>query len=314
MWVQVLLVWVFLVMVSAVSAQDSGKGPVLVAEGLEFPEGPAWDGRGHVYVSNCHADYITRINLDGKVVRRWMTASGGDEPFTFQKTNGMRFYRDGSLFVCDFGRKAIIRVVPETGECQLYADKCDGEPFRGPNDLAFDPEGNLYFTDPTGSNENKPVGAVYRVEQGSRKVTRVAEGLAFPNGIAFSADAQTLFVAESNHNRILKYPVQADGRLGQVQVFAELAKYGSGDPDGIALDERGRLWITHYNNHRVIVLNRRGNLSRVILLSHTSPAGPTNITFAGDDLRTVCITDPGNGGVWRMRSEVPGLRLFSFPD
>jgi gluconolactonase len=155
--------------------------PIKVGDGLKAPEGPAYDGLGNVVVSNTGADYVTRFDEQGKAEVLWRASSTA---FTFQKTNGMTYYRDGSLFVCDFGRKVIIRIYPD-GRQELYADQYDGQPFKGPNDLAFDPRGNLYFTDPKGSDEHTPTGCVYRVESGSRKVTRVAEGLAFPNGIYF---------------------------------------------------------------------------------------------------------------------------------
>src|SRR5581483_7240379 len=178
---------------------------VKVGDGLQFPEGPAYDGKGNVVVSNCSADYVTRFDAQGHATVLYKAAA---DSFTFQKTNGMTYYKDGSLFVCDFGRNAIIRIHPD-GKQEVYADRCDGQPFKGPNDLAFDPHGNLYFSDPAGSDEKNPIGCVYRVEQGTRKVTRVAEGMAFPNGVAFSADAKTLYVAESNRFRILRFAVQA---------------------------------------------------------------------------------------------------------
>ena len=64
----------------------------------------------------------------------------------------MVYYKDGSLFACDFGRNAIIRFFPN-GEQEVYVDNFEGKPFSGPNDLAFDPAGNLYFTSPTGSDK-----------------------------------------------------------------------------------------------------------------------------------------------------------------
>ncbi|MCI0494931.1 hypothetical protein L0Z72_07975, partial [candidate division KSB1 bacterium] len=71
-----------------------------VASGLNFPEGPAWDGQGTLYVSNCYGNWITKISNEGPGI--FLHAS--DNPFTFQKTNGLTVFRDGSLFACDFGR------------------------------------------------------------------------------------------------------------------------------------------------------------------------------------------------------------------
>src|SRR5262249_19712250 len=69
---------------------------VKVGDGLQFPEGPAYDGKGNVVVSNCNADYVTRFDAEGKATILYKAAA---DSFTFQKTNGMTYYKDGSLFV-----------------------------------------------------------------------------------------------------------------------------------------------------------------------------------------------------------------------
>jgi WD40 repeat protein len=130
--------------------------PVKIADGLAFPDGPAYNGKGYIFVSNCNADTITRLDDASNKTAAFHRAV---DKFTFLKTNGMTFYEDGTLFACDFERKAILQIHPD-GRMELYADKCDDQGFKGPNDLAFDPEGNLYFTDPTGSDEKNPVGCV----------------------------------------------------------------------------------------------------------------------------------------------------------
>src|SRR4051812_17423998 len=127
-----------------------------VGGGLLFPEGPAYDGRGNVAVSNCNADYVTQFDAAGNAKVLFRASPDG-----FHKTNGMTYFRDGALFACDFGRNAIVRIAPD-GAATVYADHCDGQPFRGPNDLAFDSHGNLYFTDPQGSDDKTRIGCVYR--------------------------------------------------------------------------------------------------------------------------------------------------------
>jgi len=282
---------------------------------LKFPEGPAWDGRGTLYFSNCAADTISRLGPDGDFTYEWMKGSESPEKSPFRKTNGITVFRDGSLFICDYGLNAIVRLDPRTKKGEVYADGCDGEPFRGPNDLAFDPAGNLYFTDPVGSGRDNPVGCVYRVEAGTRKVTRVAGGLAFPNGLAFSADGSFLYVCESHQNRVVRFPVGRDGSLGQMEPFADLSPCGPGEPDGMAVDSSGRLWVTHFGAHCVLIIGTDGKIVRRVEVPHTEANGygPTNIEFAGDDLKTVYITDPGSAALFRMRSDVPGLPLFCSP-
>jgi gluconolactonase len=288
---------------------------VLVASGFRFPEGPAYDGQGNIYCSNCAADYVTRISADGQVEIAYRANHNGDKPFTFLKTNGMTFFRDGSLFACDFERNAIIRIYPD-GHQELVVDRCDGQPFRGPNDLAFDPKGYLYFTDPTGSDASHRIGAIYRVDIVAHKAIKVADSLAFPNGIAFSGDGKWLYVCEDNLNRIIRFRVRKDGHLSLPEVFATLDADGPGHPDGMAIDKQGHLWIAHYGQHRVLELDGKGQIVRKVQLpvSHgEGDEGPTNLEFAGRDMRTLYITDPGTDSLYKIRVKVAGLTLFCAP-
>jgi gluconolactonase len=150
-----------------------------IAENFAFPEGPAYDGKGGVLVSNCNGNTINKINKDGNAV----AFTSDPKKYTFGKSNGLAFGDDNALYACDFGRNAILRIFND-GRTELYADKYGDQSFKGPNDLAFDPEGNLYITDPAGSDTKNPIGCVYRIEKESRRVTKIASGMAFPNGIA----------------------------------------------------------------------------------------------------------------------------------
>ena len=286
--------------------------PIKVASDLKFPEGPAYDGKGNLYCSNCNADYITKVTADGQVSVPYRANPNGDTPFTFKKTNGMTFFRDGSLFACDFARNAVIRIHPD-GTQEIYADNFEGHPLAQPNDLAFDSHGNLYFTAPGGSGKDHPIGPIYRVEHGTRKVTKVADGMAYPNGLAFTADGKHLYVCESQHNRIVRFPVHADGTLGALEPFADLSSDGPGEPDGMAVDVKGNLWIAHYGAHTLLIVNTHGKIVHTFRLPHEQDGGPTNIEFAGRDLRTVYITDPGANALWKLHSDTPGLPLFSAP-
>ena len=114
-----------------------------VAENLSFPEGPAYDGRGNVVIVNILGDRrLSRIGADGAVTTFKERVEQGTGPFTYQRGIGATFFRDGSLFLCDLDLKAIVRI-PPTGEQEVYADRFNGAPLLGPNDLAFDPLGRL---------------------------------------------------------------------------------------------------------------------------------------------------------------------------
>ncbi len=277
--------------------------PAKVGEGLKFAEGPAWDGRGNLYVSNCTADpgYVTKFDQKGKSQVAFTASDKG-----FLKTNGMTFHESGSLFVCDFGKKAIVEIM-SNGQARVYADNCQGVKFRGPNDLAFDPNGNLYFTDPAGSGKDAPIGRIYMVDK-MRNVKQVAGGLAFPNGIAFGADGKSVYVAESQGYRVLKFPVKSDGSLGEKQVFCTMPDQK--DPDGINFDAGGNLWVAQYGGGAVRQFDKNGNLIRTIELPGKNV---TNVEFGGPGLKTLYVTEAERGELYRILVETPGQKLFYGP-
>ncbi|WP_309713078.1 SMP-30/gluconolactonase/LRE family protein, partial [Armatimonas sp.] len=274
-----------------------------IAENFAFPEGPAYDGKGGVIVSNCQGNTINKVNKDGNAV----LFTADPKKFTFGKTNGLAYGDDNALYACDFGRKAIMRIFSD-GRTELYADKCDEQGFKGPNDLAFDPEGSLYLTDPVGSDAANPIGCVYRVEKGSRRVTKVASGLAFPNGIALSADAKTIYIAESKTFRILKAAIKPDGSLELPQVFCQLPDKHS--PDGIGFDQAGNLYVATYGQSCVTVIAPDGKIARTISVPGSNV---TNIEFGGKDYKTLYITEGKTGALYTTEVAIGGLPLFRAP-
>lgn len=271
-----------------------------IGEGLKFAEGPAWSSSGVLYVSNCYGDWITRVQdsqLDTFVIKP-------SYPDTFSSTNGLTMGKDGYLYGCDFGIGAIVRFNMQ-GECFIYASAFQGKKFNRPNDLAFDPNGNLYFTDPNKYDKEQRDGRIFRVERETGEVLKVAENLAFPNGIAFSADAKNLYVCESAMNRILKYSVNKDGSLNDKSEFIVLP---NGDPDGIAFDREGNLYAAHYGTGTVFVIDPGGKIISEIKIPDGEKT--TNVDFGGPDMRTLFITDAKSNAVYKIRNSIPGLKLF----
>ncbi len=295
------MLWLISILPCQAQERTTPVGLVKVLDGLNFPEGPAWDGQ-ILYASNCHGDWITRVAEDTQHI--FLKAQ--QQPFTFAKTNGMTVYRDGSLFACDFGCGAILKISPQ-GVTEIYASGYQGKRFNRPNDLAFDPHGNLYFTDPNAYDPKNRDGVVYRIDAKTRRVRPVAGDLGFPNGIAFSQNAKFLYVCESALNRILKYRVKKDGSLDQRTVFAELP---GGDPDGIALDVKGRLYAAHFGGAAVYIFNDKGRIEKILQMPGKKP---TNLEFGDADLRTLYITETETNAIYKMRVDTPGLALFCAP-
>jgi gluconolactonase len=273
-----------------------------VVTGLNFPEGPAWDGNNSLYLSNCYGGYITRISGDSS--SEFIRAS--ENPRTINKTNGLTFGKDGCLYACEFGDGNILKISPG-GTVEVYASGFEGKRFSKPNDLAFDQEGNLFFTDTKSYDRNNRDGIVYRIDAKDKSVSVAADDLAFPNGIAFSEDGKYAFVCESAFNRVDKFKIDIDGKFFDKEVFAELP---GGDPDGLAFDSAGNLYIAHFGGGKIYVFNKSGSAIKVI---KTPGKKPSNLEFGGKDLKTLFITEGETNSVYKIINNIPGMKLFYAP-
>jgi gluconolactonase len=284
---------------------QAGVKPVKVAEVPGYCEGIVFDRAGQAYVSDSPHGTIYKITPDGK------TSVWASTP----EPNGHKILADGTHLVCDKG--AVLHLDADGKKLKDAASECDGKPLRAPNDLSLDPKGGFYFTDPGGSSVKTPIGTVHYVDS-QGKTHLLAEGLAFPNGIVLRPDGKTLLVGESGYNRVLAFEVLAPGKLGPRKVFATLpAKQGDqidNQPDGMALDEAGDLFIAHWGMHTVQVLSPQGALLR------SYPAGnltTSNVAFGGANMDQLYITGAladektSKGALWRLDLKgVRGLKVL----
>ena len=122
------------------------------------------------------------------------------------------------------------------------ADKYEGKRFNSPNDAVYHSNGDLYFTDPPygllglndDPNKELPFNGVYRISKDG-KVTLLTKEMTFPNGIAFSPDEKTLYVANSDPKKAIwmAFPLKEDGTIGAGKVFADVTK-SVGAKEGLA--------------------------------------------------------------------------------
>ena len=267
----------------------------VLISGYDSPEGPAFDRDGNLYFVNWESSSIVKLTPDGIASEFFNT---GGIPA------GLAFHRDGSLYVADEGEHihGVLRIAD--GEATVVVNAYQGKPLNGANDLVFDPEGVLYFSDPWGSSGENPVGGFYRYfPDGS--LEQIDRELAFPNGVALAPDGSAVYLAETYRNRILRYPIASDGAMGERADFAFLP--GEAGPDGMALDVAGNLYVAHYGGGRVAIFGPNGDLVDEI---RVPGANVTNVAFGGDDLRTLVITDVETASLYTTRVETPGLRLF----
>jgi len=275
-----------------------------ISDGHKFCEGPAWDGEDGLYVSNCLGGTIEFITPEGKI-----EFLGADEyPEIHERTNGLTVGADGFVYAAEYGENkgGIIRL-DQSGRAESYAATYDGKPFSRPNDLAFDPNGHLYFTNPKGYDAENPDGHIYRVDRNTKEITQVAGPFSFPNGIAFSRDAKKLYVAESAKKHVLILDVMNDGTLTNQRVFAKMP---GGDPDGIAIDQKGNVYVPQFGGSHIWIFDSQGELLSKI---PTPGSKPSNIEFMGEDLSTMVVTEDETNSVYQIPAPIPGNPLFFHP-
>ncbi len=232
-----------------------------LAEGFAWSEGPVWvpEEGGYLLFSDIPSNTVYRWDeKDGlSPYLRPAGYAGSDPAGAEMGTNGLALDAEGRLVMCDHGNRQIARLDAANFTRETIADAYDGKRLNSPNDLAFHSSGELYFTDPpyglAGLNDSPdkelPFNGVYRVDA-SGAVSLLTDELGFPNGIAFSPDEKTLYVANSGGaNPVIRaYDVQDDGTLANSRVFfdgaALIADGAVGAFDGMAVDTEGNLFAT----------------------------------------------------------------------
>ena len=198
-----------------------------------------------------------------------------------------------------------VGVVLEDQVADLAAlDRVGRKKLTTPNFAVFDREGNCYFTD--SGDWPRSNGHVYRLRPNG-KAEPFAGPLAFPNGLALSADERYLFVAQSLRNDVLRIEIRPDGRPGRPKVYAHNLDRV---PDGLALDSKGNLYVTCYASDNVYKVSPRG---RVSLLAY-DPLGamlarPTNAAFGGKGGDELYFANLGRWHICRARVGVEGQPL-----
>ncbi len=264
--------------------------PTIVAEGLEFPEGPVWLGPRRVAVTEIRGQCIS-IWEDGTLRRKIAVTGGG--------ANGATLGADGALYVANNGGLSFghegkwlaspqlggrIQRVTLDGKVTDVATKLPGETPNRPNDICFGPDGLLYYTDPHNWEELPEVkpGRVARTTLAG-DVELLATVPMFPNGIAFGVDDR-LYVAQSLTQRILVMDSVPE------PVVKEWATLPTGYPDGFCFDRAGRMYCCGSLGDVVVVFEPDGAVAQVIETGAGSE--PTNCCL-GDGVLYVTLSGPG---------------------
>lgn len=241
-----------------------------VASGFSFTEGPVADADGNLYFTDIDNNRIHIWTVDGQLQ-------------TFREntnaTNGLYFDADWQLYGCEGGAGRLTRMDAQGNPMEVVATY-NGSPFNSPNDLWIDPQGGIYFTDPRYGDASalpQPGQHVYYLPAGASEAQLVIDDMVRPNGIIGTRDGNTLYVADHGGRQTFAYTITGPGELADKRLFAD---QGS---DGVALDERGNLYLTGRN---ITVFSPQGELLQTIDV----PLIPANLNFGGPNRDILYIT------------------------
>lgn len=259
-----------------------------------FLEGPVFDALGNLYVADIPFGRVFRIDPAGE----WeLVAQWDGEP------NGMKFLSDTELLVTDY-KNGLMVVDARRGEVRPFLERRNSERFKGVNDLVFDARGNLYFTDQGQTGLHDPTGRVFRLSADGH-LDLLLTNVPSPNGIVLSNDERFLFVAVTRGNCVWRMPLLPDGSVSKAGQF--FTSYGPSGPDGLAMDEAGRLLVANPGLGYVWVLNRLAEPE--VVLKGLPGASLTNLAFGGEARKTLYCTDSTHGCIVVAQMEVPGTAL-----
>lgn len=264
-------------------------------EVASFLEGPSFDRAGNLYVTDIPFGRIFRITPAGQ----WQLVTEYDG-----WPNGIAIHRDGRLFIADY-KRGLLALDAASGAINPVLGRRNSESFRGLNDLTFDRDGRLYFTDQGQTGMHDPSGRVYRLDTDGR-LNCLLSNVPSPNGIALDLDEHALLVAVTRANQVWRGPLMNDGTLSKVGAFRTF--FGASGPDGMAVDADNGLVVAHASLGCAFLLNRRGEVSHIV----KSPAGSivTNAAFRPGTCEAY-FTESETGALLRARLPAVGKTLFS---
>lgn len=292
-----------------------------VAGPFDFTEGPAWTG-----------EVVLFSDIPNNQIMRYNPSTGDTDLFrkNTNEANGLMHDSGGRLYACEGGGRCIARYNSD-GSRDVIVDQLDGKRLNSPNDLAFDSQGRIWFTDPRYGNKTDDLEldhqSVLRADlesDGSWSLQQMTSDTTKPNGILISPDQSWLYVAESNygpgtHADLRSYPIKSDGTLGDCEILHNF--YPHRGIDGMTLDHQGNIvatagWEKDGPGSMIYVFSPKGRVLETHPIHLVQPEGDqsgnlfpggivTNCTFGDEDLKTLYVT--AGGCLYRAETHRRGL-------
>jgi gluconolactonase len=263
-----------------------------LATGFGFTEGPLWHPDGFYYFVDIRTSMLHRLT-PGKPPELVRADTG--------EGNGTTFDLHGRLVICEGGNRRVTRWSRD-GRSEVLVDRYEGKRLNRPNDVVCKSDGSLWFTDPAlrvplAQREVDHAG-VYRIAPDG--ATTLVADCEYPNGLAFSPDERTLYVANTRWSPYIHaFELDAAGGVIRRRIFADMSSDETdGVPDGMKVDVEGRVYCTGPGGTWVFAPS--GERLGII----RTPEVPANLAFGGPDLRTLFLT--ARTSVYTLRAKVAG--------
>jgi gluconolactonase len=299
-----------------------------------FTEGVAVAPDGQVYFSDItfssgcrHGD--SDLPQAG-IIWRYDPTSGQASVFRSPSgmANGLKFDTTGNMIAAegaDFGGRKVTITDMQTGRARILAALFDGQPFNGPNDVAIDLQGRVYFTDPRYLGHEpimQPTMSVYRIDPDGT-VERIISDAGKPNGLLVTPDQSTLYVVSNDNGAldftrlgdneptqrgpmiIWAYDLAADGTASNRREFVDFAPFDSAG--GLAADVEGNVYaaVRRSDAPGVYVYNNEG---KELASIPTDGLLPTNLAFGrGENANLLYVT--AGGALYQIRMNKQGYQL-----
>ncbi|MBS1633377.1 MAG: SMP-30/gluconolactonase/LRE family protein [Bacteroidetes bacterium] len=278
-------------LVTGFSQQDESlfRSSALTAPGsfTKGVEGPAVDKEGNLYAVNFnHEGTIGKITPKGE-------ASVFVELPKGSVGNGIRFAKNGDMFIADYTGHNILKVDMKTRQVSVFSHESR---MTQPNDIAITGRTTFFASDPDWKNGT---GKLWYINKKGRSIL-LEDNMGTTNGVEVSPDNKNLYVNESAQRKIWKYDINRKGKISNKRLLISFPDFGM---DGMRCDAQGNLYIARFGKAVVAIVSPEGKLIREVKLIGEKP---TNVAFGGPDGKTVFVTMQDKGNIESFPTDIPG--------
>lgn len=262
----------------------------IILDDLNFPEGPCFDSKGNIWLVEKDAGNLVLVSDND-----YKRYNVGGAP------NGIAIDENDLVWFCDSKQNSIRAFDPISKTTATIVNEYESGTLKMPNDLAFDRSGNLLFTCPGDTLEDN-TGYICCLST-NKKLSKIFEGMYYPNGLALNKEQTQLFVAETGTQKIWSFEWNADAKqLSNKTLFVETG--GSIGPDGIAFDQDGNLYVAVYGSGKVKVWDKNGVLKEEI---DSRGKNPTNCVLDPSGKKGLIITEAEKGLLVQHQTKKRGI-------